>query len=77
MTGCGCVPISDSLRQSPAALGLFLGVEKRAQLASGPVQRLQWWGNNYAPSFMHSESSMTACFDCCSRLSTYSEALRA
>lgn len=58
-------------------IGLFQGVEKRAQLALGPVRRLQQWDNDQAPSFMHSELSKTARFSCCSKLSTYSEALRA
>lgn len=44
MTFCGCVPILDSLHQSPAAWGL--GAEKRAQLVLDPVKRLQRRGND-------------------------------
>lgn len=43
MTGCGDVPIPDSLNSNPAAWG-YMRAEKRAQLALGPLMRLQRLG---------------------------------
>jgi len=40
MTGFGCAPIPDPLHQSLAAW-VFWVSEKKAQLALGPVMRLQ------------------------------------
>lgn len=52
MTGCGGVPIPDSLRQCPRKR-IFLGSEKRGQLVLNSVKRLQRRGNDQTPSFMH------------------------